>query len=203
MSELITTKKLYDLMEQMGPEEIRTTHGDRLDEESRRLLTEYETFATDLQGFHADLSRLTPPMPDVAEPRARVVPFWSRRVMPAWSLPLAAAATFFLGMIVPMNSQGPGVEAPVTQPEDTERTVIVAKSSTSHDERIANAFFERGSYFMDQKNYRDAFTDLKMAHDLNEKDLQVLDYLIVITEQLNLPEEQKRYESLKEKAAAE
>ena len=208
MTEQIDIKKLEELMGQLTPEEIRAGYGDRLDEESRHVFAEFETFNVNLQGYHADLSRLIPPVPNVDHSQTgHIVSFWRRPVLPAWSLPLAAAATFFLGMVMPAQQ---GVTSAVeTQPQDIKRNLVLPQSEqvmqapTKYDTKIADAIFERGFYHMDQEDHALAFGDFKTVHRLNPNDDRVLDYLIVVTSQLKLFKEQKRYQDLKDKAAGE
>lgn len=190
-------------MGQTAPEDLRAACGDRLDEESRLVLAEFEKLTSDLEGFHAEMSRLTPPVPQVDLPqKTNVVSFWRRPVLPAWSLPAAAAATFFLGVVVPTQ---PEKAAPVEEPkpEEAVREVVIDTSSTRFDEGIADAIFERGSYFMEQENHQAAYNDFKLVQVLNPNDERVLDYLLVVTAELKLTDEQKHYQDLKDKLIEE
>jgi len=206
----IQLKELLDLLKQLPPEEVARQYGERLDAESKQHFTDFQTIVRDLDGLPEEVGLLAPEMPQVSVPeKGNVVPMRRRWQLPAWSLPLTAAATFALGVMVPRTEviQQP---VPIVDADksglDNLRTIefdrMLDKDQTRFDLDIASSYFERGAFFYElgnEESYRRAMKDFEMAYRHNTKDARVLDYLIITAEELGDSDAKEWYEGLRTK----
>jgi len=195
VTEKIGIEQLTELMATHPPDEIRDRHWDQMDDVARRRLEAFLALCDELDTLPETLARLTPAMPVVVE-EAEVVPFPERRGTPMLGLPLVAAATFVLGLLVPGLISPPAPQIIVEQPpprpaiDNITRTVTDLPMVEIYelDRRLAEGFFERGVYFFDHNKIPEALTDLERAHQLDPNDHSTLEYLMVITDELDYQE---------------
>jgi hypothetical protein len=206
----IQLNELMEILDRLTPEEVVAQYGDRLDAESQQLLSEFPSFNKDLDGLHREMSLLAPEVPQVNAPvKNNVIPMRRRWQLPAWSLPLTAAATFTLGLLVPRDVdpiQAPATDTSQVSELGTTRTLqidqgpMLNKNQARFNLDIASSYFERGAFFYEldsEDGYRRAMQDFKMAYKLNTKDARVLDYLIITAEELGDSEAKSYYEGLR------
>jgi tetratricopeptide (TPR) repeat protein len=194
---------LTDLFTELEPEAIRTHYWDQMDDQARRHFEAFTDLCSELDSLPSALTALSPEMPRVST-SAPVVPFGARRRVPAWVLPLTAAAAFFLGMTVPGTTVRPGTTELVPTPSHEPKTVPRfvrgtgdtedAAARRDADHQIAMTLVERALHFLEFGMKAEALADLEEAHALNPTDISTLEHLLVVTEQLGRQEAFQEYE---------
>lgn len=195
---------LERLLGKMEPEEIEARYGAALDPEARAAFDAFKRTCEQLDQLADHVAAQVPPMPQL-----RRRPSWARALqkpfaMPAWSVPLAAAAMVCLGLLLPREGAVPAQakQGPVAMPELAQVRAEIVPETTVETARIADAFVARAQVLQERREFALAWNDYLSALALVPTDGtpqrdRLLEELQIVAESLNDTEKLEQVKSLR------
>lgn len=194
------TKEALEKMLEEHPPEVVATYAAEFDDEARAHFEIFSELVADLQALPEDLQTMTQP-PKFVPQQTQVVPFPMRRIaIPAWSVPLAAAALITLGFMIPQN-QGHDT-LPVGEVRSVDNTADPYHSIyQQHDMAIASSLMNRAMKFQETREFERAWQDYKSAWRYLPKDAigdreMLKEQLKIVAEEMKDTEKLKFLESM-------
>lgn len=157
--------ELERLLGKLEPEEIEARYGAQLDPEARASFDAFKRTCEKLNLLADHVALSVPPMPAPRRQRPLLTLLRRPLPMPAWSMPLAAAAMVCLGLLVPRPTEAP--EQPQEQRTPAPELVTVRAEAVPdtviETARIADAFVARAQVLQERREFALAWNDYLSA----------------------------------------
>ncbi len=157
--------ELERLLGQLEPEELEARYGSQLDPEAQAAFAAFKRTCAQLNQLADHVAATVPPMPVPRRSKPLLRLLGQPLSLPAWSVPLAAAAMVCLGLLLPRATPAPALPQPhqTVVPELATVRADQVPDTAIETARIADAFVARAKVLQERREFALAWNDYLSA----------------------------------------